>query len=241
MGFVFVNSGFLAVNVSLAETLRSAEPLFSVFFAKVMLKDEPISTLTMITLVPIVLGGVLSSGGDRSFTLVGFCFVCLSNVCFALRSVLTKQLKPLYPADAIQVFFEISKQGLFGLMLLAVFHELFVFMMADESVYRFGLLASFFYSSEGYASSARLIHLILLNGVTYAAYNQMSFLVLSMVSVVTHAVGNSFRRMVTIVASVYIFGNPITAQNAAGILLAIGGVVAYSVSKSHDEAKSRRG
>ena len=67
----------------------------------------------------------------------------------------------------------------------------------------------------------------------------MSFIVLSMVSVVTHAVANSMRRVVTILASVWYFQNPVSRQNGAGMTLAIFGVVIYSLSKSYDESRSK--
>ena len=240
LGFVFVNSGYLAVNVSLAETLRSAEPLFSVFFAKVMLKDEPVSTLTMITLVPIVMGGVLSSGGDASFNLTGLLFVCFSNICFALRSVFTKHLKQVYPANPIQVFYEISKLGFLGVLILSLVFEIGV-LFSGDAYQSYALLPALIYGEDSIITSRSFAQIVLVNGITYAAYNQMSFLVLSMVTVVSHAVGNSLRRVVTIIASVYIFSNPISNQNAMGIVLAVGGVIAYSLSKSRDEAKARKG
>lgn len=243
VGFVFVNAGYLAVNVSLAETLRSAEPLFSVAFAKLMLKDEPVSTLTMATLIPIVMGGVLSSGGDTSFNMMGFFFVCISNVCFALRSVFTKHLKQAYSGNAIQVFYEISKLGLLLVTVFALLVEVGVLVMED-GISKYSLLPALLMGEGENSATIKSIDFmktVLVNGMTYAAYNQMSFLVLSMVTMVTHAVGNSLRRIVTIVASVYVFGNPITNQNGLGILLAVGGVIAYSISKSRDEAKARKG
>jgi len=239
VGFVFVNSGYLAVNVSLAETLRSAEPLFSVFFAKLMLKDEPISTLTMLTLVPIVAGGVLSSGGDASFNMLGFVFVCISNICFALRSVFMKHLKPLYTGNAIQVFYELCKVGAVGVFFLAISFEILILVVGDEEQMKFALLPMLVAPGSRLATFD-FLRILLVNGATYAAYNQMSFLVLSMVAMVTHAVGNSLRRVFTIVASVYIFGNPISNQNALGIVLAVGGVIAYSISKARDEAKASK-
>lgn len=235
LGFVFVNSGYLAVTVSLAETLRSAEPLFSVLLAKLMLKDEPISLTTALTLLPIVFGGVLSSAGDASFTLSGLMFVSCSNVMFALRSVYTKQLKLAgYTGNAIQTFYEVSKFGL-GMLLVVCLGSEVAFV---------GMGLSHYTLQHNWpslvADSSQVAWLLVINGLTYAAYNQMSFLVLSMVTVVTHAVGNSCRRIVTILVSVWMFGNHITVQNACGIALAVSGVVLYSLSKSRDDDEANK-
>lgn len=264
-GFVFVNAGYVAVNVSLAETLRSAEPLFSVIFAKLWLADERVSRLTLATLFPIVLGGALSSGGDTSFNFFGFLFVCASNTCFALRSVFTKHLKKTFPAgDAMQVFYLISEMGLTWLTIVFLGWEIIALVFSNQSGEgeevgtldsKYGLFASIIASrktkdhhhhhrqnidAESISSSttfplADLAALVVVNGLTYFIYNQMSFLVLSKVTVVTHAVGNSLRRVVTILFSIWYFRNQVVPQNALGIVLAIFGVLAYSFSKSRDE------
>ena len=41
-------------------------------------------------------------------------------------------------------------------------------------------------------------------------------MILQRVSPVTHSIGNCVKRVVVIVASVFVFQNPVTAQNAAG-------------------------
>ncbi len=71
----------------------------------------------------------------------------------------------------------------------------------------------------------------------YFLYNQMSFYVLTNVEMVTHAVGNSFRRVVTICFSVFYFGNEIKPMNALGIFLAISGVAFYSYAKTKQKTK----
>jgi uncharacterized membrane protein len=118
--------------------------------------------------------------------------------------------------------------------------ELLILFIRDEELYRFSLLYSAVDASSMLVSWP-FLKIVLINGVTYAAYNQMSFLVLSLVTMVTHAVGNSLRRVVTILASIWVFGNAITTQNAVGIFLAVGGVIAYSISKYMDESKVKKG
>ena len=81
------------------------------------------------------------------------------------------------------------------------------------------------------ALDAATLGTVLANGAAYAAYNCMSFVVLSHVEMVTHAVGNAFRRVVTILCSVWYLGNRITPTNALGITVAFTGVVLYSLTK----------
>jgi solute carrier family 35 protein E1 len=61
---------------------------------------------------------------------------------------------------------------------------------------------------------------------------QLSFVVLSRVTVVTHAVANAFRRPAVIVASIIQFNTQISFINSVGVAIACGGVLLYSYVKS---------
>ena len=229
LGFLFVNAGYLAVNVSLAETLRSTEPLITVALAVFILKSEPVSTLERWAMLPIVLGGILSSMGDSSFSAMGFLFVCCSNLSFSLRSMFTKQLRFVYEGEALNVFYQVSSYGfllLFGILILKdVMISLFGGFdrrLADYSLLNENI--GFYFSAEGFV-------LVLVNGIGYVVYNQTSFYVLSRVRMVTHGVANAFRRIVTILFSVWYFGNQINLTNGFGIGLAVCGVLLYAKAK----------
>ena len=63
-------------------------------------------------------------------------------------------------------------------------------------------------------------------------YNEVAFLALSEVAPVTHAVGNTVKRVVIILASVVAFNTPITGLGALGSAIAITGTLLYSLAKS---------
>jgi len=221
-GFIFVNAGYVIVNVSLAETLRSAEPLVSVLLALLFLKHEKVSTLMLVSMIPIVVGGGLSSFGDSTFSPLGLLFVTVSNVSFSMRSLLTKHLHSDYKGDALNVFYHVSRVGLIYLLFLNASRDA-LGILVDEKWQVTYYLGSF---------DSNAARVFLVNGFCYFLYNQMSFFVLSKVEMVTHAVANAFRRVVTIVFSVWYFGNEINTVNACGIVLAISGVLLYSKAKS---------
>lgn len=56
-------------------------------------------------------------------------------------------------------------------------------------------------------------------------------MILGMVSPVTHAVGNSVKRVVVIVSLVIFFQTPVSPINALGTALALAGVFLYSRAK----------
>ena len=60
---------------------------------------------------------------------------------------------------------------------------------------------------------------------------QVAFLALSEVASVTHAVTNTVKRVVIILASVIVFRTPITTLGSIGSALAIVGALLYSLAK----------
>lgn len=94
-----------------------------------------------------------------------------------------------------------------GLMLLGVAHAIAVALLPSH-------LESLFALAD--------VPTCMVNGVAFFTYNQMSFLVLSRVHVLTHAVANGFRRVATIIAAVLYFGTPVSAVTALGMALVRG-------------------
>ena len=76
-----------------------------------------------------------------------------------------------------------------------------------------------------------LLQRLLGAGLCFHAYQQLSYMILSQVSPVTHSIGNCIKRVVVIVASVIILQNPVSLQNAIGTAMALFGVFLYSQVK----------
>lgn len=62
---------------------------------------------------------------------------------------------------------------------------------------------------------------------------------LSNVGAVTHAIGNTMRRVVIMVVSLAVFKTPLTALGAVGSCLAIGGSYLYALAKSSEASKMK--
>jgi len=56
---------------------------------------------------------------------------------------------------------------------------------------------------------------------------------------ITHAVGNTIKRVILILFSVIRFGTPMTQQSIIGSTIAIAGVFAYSVAKTAFKPKPK--
>lgn len=69
-------------------------------------------------------------------------------------------------------------------------------------------------------------------------YNEVSFYALNVIHPVTHALGNTLKRVVMIVVSVVVLNHRFTPLGLVGCCTAIGGVLAYSVSKAKYQSQA---
>ena len=219
-GFIFTNIAFSIVTASFAETVKSAEPLSSVFLGYFFYR-EGTSIHTYLSLIPICTGVAISCIDDLSFSLYGFLAAAASNFCFSGRAVLTKHLFRKFPncIDEISMFAQISKVGLIILI---------PFMILLES----RMIISLLYN-ESYKVTEMLI-LLIINGCAYSTYNISSFLVLSRTNLLTHAVFNCFRRVFIILFTCYYFQVALSPMNITGVGVAVIGVIFFAYSKNKD-------
>ena len=71
----------------------------------------------------------------------------------------------------------------------------------------------------------------LLAGAFYYLYNEVAFLALAEVAPVTHAVTNTVKRVVIILASILIFKTTITPLGALGSAITVAGALLYALAK----------
>ena len=73
-------------------------------------------------------------------------------------------------------------------------------------------------------------------GAYFYLYNEVAMLALNNVHPVTHAVANTIKRVVILLACLIVFRNPITPLCAVGSAVAIGGSYVYSMAKQRERA-----
>ena len=69
--------------------------------------------------------------------------------------------------------------------------------------------------ATGVYSETELILRILASGLSFYLYNEVAFYTLDAVHPITHAVGNTIKRVILILFSVVRFGTPMTTQRSA--------------------------
>lgn len=215
------------VHVSLAMTLRAAEPVFALLLASLFLASEPFNIKLALSLLPVVLGAGLSAFGDTTSAQVdmtGVGMVVLSNICFALRGILTKKIKEQYNPDSYNLFFQLCYLGAFlqaGVVAASLYLGFpVIFPTMDEMIGQFSV--------------------VLLNGASFFAYLQLSWVVLSRMNVVTHSMCNAMRRPATIILSLAINPEPVSTIKCLGITMACGGSLVYGQVKIALAAEAKK-
>merc|ERR1712078_828148 len=178
--------------VSFTHIVKASEPVVSAALSAVML-GAFYSPITYLTLLPIVGGVALASLKELSFTWLGFGAAMLSNVSSALRGILAKKTmgggvgENMTEANIYAVLTILST--IFILPITFALEPPAVIKATVDAALGSGLTAKYLWTNS------------LLAGAFYYLYNEVAFLALGRVNPVTHAIGNTVKRVVIIIAS----------------------------------------
>lgn len=215
--------------ISFTSVVKACEPAVSAFLSAVFLKSfMPIPVY--LSLVPIMAGVGYAALGELSFSKLSFGAAMLSNFASAGRALVSK--KALGKSSSEK---KMSPADLYSVMTLMAAVTALPICLALEGNKIIPTIKAIQASGKGRTVALHA----LLSAVFYYLSNQVSFMTLDKVAPVTHAVGNTIKRVVIITTSVIVFGTRMTTQGAVGSAVAIAGVFLYSLAKNHYGAKDK--
>lgn len=251
LGFITMNIAFSMMHVSLVMTLRATEALFTALVIHFFRPSDGLTVKTALALIPVIVGAGLSAGGSVDTTVVGILVVGVCNFCFAFRGLFTKSVKDAYKRDDYSLFLNICIIG------TCIQFVVYVLSLSVDSLYKLhaerqenaevevqgnedkdkdssdtsGIISSTFQAISMQMKDQDMLNTLIINGMTFWLYLQMSWVALDRVDAITHSVLNALRRPVICLYGLFIFGGDITVLNISGIILASGGVLLYSYVK----------
>ncbi|KNA21865.1 hypothetical protein SOVF_039350 [Spinacia oleracea] len=221
MGNLLTNVSLGKVAVSFTHTIKAMEPFFTVLLSVLFLGERP-NLWVVLSLLPIVGGVALASFTETSFNWLGFGSAMASNVTNQSRNVLSKKLMIN------------EEEGLDNINLFSIITLICFVLLLPTAILIDGVKFSPAYfqlaASQG-LNVRELCVRALVAGLCFHTYQQVSYMILGMVSAVTHSVGNCLKRVVVIVSSVIFFQTPISPLNSFGTALALAGVFLYTRAK----------
>ncbi|TQD89377.1 hypothetical protein C1H46_025020 [Malus baccata] len=242
---VFGNISLRYLPVSFNQAIGATTPFFTAVFAYFMtLKRE--AWLTYLTLVPVVTGVIIASGGEPSFHLFGFLICVAATAARALKSVL----------QGILLSSEGEKLNSMNLLLymapIAVVFLLPATLIMEENVVGITLALA--------RDDVKIIWYLLFNSALAYFVNLTNFLVTKHTSALTlqhledfmnksyslgstEVAGSSVLRVlgnakgaVAVVVSILIFRNPVSVTGMLGYTLTVFGVILYSEAKKRSKS-----
>merc|ERR1719247_838649 len=209
--------------VSFTHIVKASEPVVSAALSAVML-GAIYHPVTYLTLLPIVGGVALASLKELSFTWVGFIAAMVSNLSSALRGILAKKTMGGGVGE------NMTEANIYAVLTILATIFILPISLALEPP---AAVSAAIGSALAAGNSAKYLWTTsVLAGLFYYLYNEVAFLALGRVNPVTHAVGNTIKRVVIIVASVIAFKTPISGLGIIGSSIAIFGTLLYSLAKS---------
>ncbi|CDR94449.1 triose phosphate/phosphate translocator, putative [Babesia bigemina] len=213
--------------ISFVHIVKASEPLF-VSAISLLSGTGSMSPVTFLTLLPILGGVAMASVKDVNFNPVAFATSLASNVCASIRRI---EAKKFFKQDLSKIGSNLDATNVSSLVTiisslilapLALLEAPQWASMYKSVLYKFG--------SKGLLQLARHIAL---SGFFYTLYNEVSFVALSQLTPVSHAVANTLKRIFLIITSSILFKTKITNMGLYGSATAITGAMLYSLSKHY--------
>lgn len=162
----------------------------------------------------------MASLTELSFSWLSFISAMVSNVASAARGIVGKK--------TMNVGKNMNASNLYAVMTILSTLMLLPFSLAID----WKNIGPAISRVAGVGKLGELATQTLLSCLFYYAYNEVAFLTLDKVAPVTHALGNTIKRVVIILTSVVVFGTKMSTQGTIGSGIAIFGVLLYSLAKN---------
>ncbi|KAJ9694882.1 hypothetical protein PVL29_010382 [Vitis rotundifolia] len=206
--------------VSFNQAVGATTPFFTAVFAYLM-KEKREAWITYLTLIPVVTGVIIASGGEPSFHMFGFIICISATAARAFKSVLQGKL----------LTSEGEKLNSMNLLLymapIAVAFLIPATLIMEENVVAITLALA--------RDDIKIIWYLLFNSALAYFVNLTNFLVTKHTSALTLQVLGNAKGAVAVVISILIFRNPVSVTGMLGYMLTVLGVVLYSESKKRNK------
>lgn len=188
--------------------MRALTPVFTVAIYRIGFAGI-YSTATYISLIPIIIGVMLTSYGDLSATTLGFFVTLLGTILAAVKTVATNRLQTAgLHFGALELLHRMSP--------IACAQSLFV-------AYVYGEFDRF----EPQLLGTKGLVIVFANGIIAFGLNVTSFEANKRSGALTMTIAANVKQVLTVVMAVVLWRIPIAAMNACGIALTLLGGAWY--------------
>ncbi|KAF9152838.1 Triose-phosphate Transporter [Linnemannia schmuckeri] len=215
------NASLMYITLSFYTMIKSSTPIWVLMFAFIFRLEKPRLSLILIIGV-IVVGVVLTVAGETQFDMTGFVLVLLAAVMSGLRWSLTQMLlqkDQLGMDNPVATLYYISPIMFILMSILS--------LVIEDPFVQFSSSAFF----QDFRTGA--LTLVMAGGGGFLAFAMTvaEFKLIKNTGTVTLSVAGISKEIVVISLSMLIFGDRLTFVNLLGLLVSIGGIMAYNYVK----------
>jgi solute carrier family 35 protein E1 len=220
------SAGVIALGsgaVSFTQVVKAAEPLTTAIIS-FLFQSSVLNIKAYLSLIPVIIGVALSSANELTFS--WYCLIAglIANLFASARGVFGKTA--MCKQDTEKCSIMLSAENFYAVLtIMSSFMLIPLMIFFEGSKINQLLIKPTTMEIEG-------IVYTMISGLLFYLYNEVSFKVLNEVHPVTHALANTFKRIVIILSSILVFKNPITLGGMIGSSLAVFGVTLYSLVSS---------
>jgi solute carrier family 35 protein E2 len=203
------------VAASFTEAIKSSAPLFTVLFAWLILRVKT-GWRTIISLVPVMVGLLLTSGTELSFEIVGFSAAMATNCVDCVQNVFSKKLMRALTPVQLQFYTSAAAITIQLPVMLVVQREMISDTLAGNSA----------------PLELRTVLLLCVACVFYHLQSVAAYYCVDSVAPVTMSVANTLKRGILIALSIVYFGNDVFATTYFGMATILAGIGLYTYVRS---------
>jgi len=201
--------------VSFGQIVKAGEPVFAAVVGTIVY-GKSVSLTKWLCLVPVVGGVCLASVKELDFAVSALVSASLANLFAAFKGAENKKLMTGEFKDALG-----SVGNQFAMTTIIAFLVSLPVMYYMEG-HKFDEFMVLFQQNEIVRKN------LILSGLTFYGYNELSTMTLKKTSGVTNSVANTAKRVIIIVGTAIVFGESMAPMKMLGCGVAIGGVFLYS-------------
>ena len=234
IGHIAGTVGTAAGSVSFAQVVKAAGPVYACALSALVLK-QAVSVRVWLSLAPIVAGVALATVKELSFAWAALLGAVISDLALALRNVLSKQSMSKPEAERGE---NLTPANLFGVLtIISAVVSIPMALVAEGPKLPAAWAAA---AAAAPGGSAGLAGQIALTGLYFYGYSEVAMKALNNVHPVTHAIGNTMRRVVIMLVCMLAFRTPMTPLGALGSAFAIAGSYLYAITKHHEKVLEKQ-
>jgi len=204
--------------VSFGQIVKAGEPVFAAAIGYAFY-GKGVSVPKMLCLIPVIGGIGVASAKELDFTMMSLLAASTANIASAFRGGENKRVMSGELKDAI---------GSVGNAYAVT--TLWASVLIIPTIFISGEFAKIDKWMNIWNSDAAFRFNIIMSGLTFYLYNEISTKALESLSGVTHSVANTAKRAVVIIGSAIAFGEDMGFMKSLGCSIAIGGTFLYAIA-----------